>query len=182
MASKLFFITGSSGIGKTTIVPFLRNLLSSEYDIHDFDEKLTEEVGRDIDLLDNWRINTTKHWINVAEENLKINKLTIIVGLIYPDEIKQLDPQILYSVCLLDASDEIISQRLMGKRFSNSEKIAKLKQGSNLTPEEFIQENKKLMEKLRNETLDLDGQIIDTTNDTSRQTTEKIVSWVLKVI
>ncbi len=177
---KLFLITGSSGVGKSTILPFLKKHLSEEFEIHDFDEKLTEEVAMNRKILDNWRIKTTKYWIDFAGENLKSGKSTIIIGLIYPNEVERLDVQISCNFCLLDASDEKIQKRLMGKRFSSPEKIAGLKEATGQTPKEFILENKHLMEKLRNETETVDGEIIDTTEDTPEQTANKVLSWILK--
>ncbi|MEI6296714.1 MAG: inorganic diphosphatase [bacterium] len=177
---KLFLITGSSGVGKSTILPFLKEHLSNYFDVHDFDEKLTMEVAMNGNLLNNWRLETTKYWINLAEENLKSNKNTVIIGLVHPNEIKQLDIQIPYSLCLLDASDEKIKERLMGNRFSNDYKIAGLKQGTGKTPEEFIQENKLFMEKLREDTKAISGDVIDTTEDNQEHTASKVLSWILK--
>ena len=177
---KLLFITGSSGVGKSTILPFLKNNLSNEFDVHDFDKKLTEEVAMNGKLLDNWRMETMKYWFDVARENLKSNKSTVVVGLIYPNEVKQLDQKILYNFCLLDVSDEKIQERLMNKRFSNSKKIVGLRRATGQTPEEFILENKYLMKKLRNEINEVDGKIIDTTADTPKQTANKLASWILK--
>lgn len=177
---KLFLVTGSSGVGKSTILPFLQKRLSGEFEVHDFDEKLTEEVAMNGKLLDDWRIETTKYWIDFAKENFKSGKSTVIIGLIYPNEVKQLDTQIPHDFCLLDASDEKIRERLMGKRFSNPEKIAGLKEATDQTPKEFISENKCLMEKLRDEIKTGDGEIIDTTEDTPEQTADKISSWILR--
>lgn len=179
-ATKLFLITGSSGVGKSTILPFLKKHLSGEFEIHDFDEKLTEEIAKNEKLLNDWRMETTKYWLDVAGENLKLGKSTVVIGLIYPNEVKQLNTQILYDFCLLDASDEKIRERLMGKRFSSPEKIAGLKEATGQTPEEFILENRHLMEKLRDEIKTVNGEVIDTTEDAPEQTANKILSWILK--
>lgn len=178
--TRLFLITGSSGVGKSTILPFLKNHLSRGFKVHDFDEKLTKEVAMNGSLLDDWRVNTTKYWIDLAKKNLKSGKSTIIIGLIYPNEVGRLSPQIPYSFCLLDASDEKIRERLLGKRFSNSQKIAGLKQATNQTLEEFILENKNLIEKLRDEVKAVNGEIVDTAEDTPEQTANKILSWILR--
>ena len=177
---KLFLITGSSGVGKSTLLPFLKRHLSDEFEVHDFDEKLTKEVAKNGKLLDDWRIGTTKYWIALAEENFKLGKSTIVIGLIYPDEVRQLNAQAPYDFCLLDAADTKIQERLMGKRFSSSEKIAGLKEATGQTPEEFVLENKQLMEKLRYETKSMNGEIIDTTEDTPEQIADKILSWILR--
>ena len=162
-------------------MPLLKESLSDDFEIHDFDEKLTKEVVMNVRLLDDWRIETIKYWIDVARENLKLNKSTIVIGLIYPSEVGQLDVQIPYYFCLLDVSNEKIQERLMGKRFSNLEKIVGLKEATDKTPEEFISENKYLMERLRNEIKVVNGEIVDTTEDTPEQTANKILSWISHV-
>jgi RNase adaptor protein for sRNA GlmZ degradation len=178
MTSILYFITGSSGIGKSTIIPTLKSNLTDVFDIHDFDEQLTEEIAMSGNLLDVWRKETTAYWIEEAVKNQKNEKSTIIVGLIYPNETTTINTDISISFCLLDASDEKIRERLMGKRFSTSERIAGLKQATGQTPEEFIEENKNTMDRLRQEVKKVNGFVIDTTNDTPDETAAKIVSWI----
>jgi len=177
---KLFVVTGSSGIGKSTVLSFLRGRLGAEFDVHDFDERLIKEVVADGSLLDKWRLDTTTHWINVATENARAGKSTVVVGLVYPNEVTQLHPPIPHKLCLLDASDEKIKERLLGKRFSSPDKIAGLKQATGQTPEEFISSNKLLMDELRNEVREVQGEIIDTTADTPEETAGKISDWILK--
>lgn len=66
----LTFITGSSGIGKSTLVPLLKSDFP-DFDIHDFDEKLTKNVAMNNELLDGWRKDITGYWIRFAEDNSK---------------------------------------------------------------------------------------------------------------
>lgn len=177
--AKLYFIIGSSGVGKTTIVPLLKSLLS-DFDIHDFDEKLTAEIANNSSLLDHWRKETTKYWIDVAIENAKLGKSTIIVGLVYPKEVEELKPDIETSFYLLNASDEKIRERLMGKRFSTPEKVKGLRQATGQTPEEFITQNKIFMDSLRQEINSIGGTIIDTTNDLPEDVAKKLVSLIVE--
>lgn len=174
---RLIFITGSSGVGKSTIVPILKNSLPA-YAIHDFDEKLTKEVSMDAKLLDSWRKDTTKFWIKRAEENAKSGKLTIVIGLVYPKEVAEIKTELPISFYLLDVSEDKIKERLMGKRFSTEDRVAGLKQATGKTPEEFIEENKKLMEQLRQETASVGGTILDTTNDTQEETAQKVIQLI----
>lgn len=177
---KLFIVTGSSGVGKSTVLPFLKQHLAVEFDAHDFDERLTQEVVESGNLIDTWRLQTTAYWIKFAEENAKSGKSTVVVGLIHPQEVTELNPSILCQFCLLDASDEKIRERLMGKRFSSPSKIAGLKHATGNTPEQFIAGNKLLMEGLRKEIESAQGEVIDTTADIPEQTADKIFCWVLK--
>ncbi|RJQ32312.1 hypothetical protein C4572_01160 [Candidatus Parcubacteria bacterium] len=178
MTPKLYFITGSSGIGKSTIIPILKSSLTDNFDIHDFDEKLTEEVAMNGSLLDAWRKETTTYWIEQAQKNQKNKKSTIVVGLIYVSEATEINTDISISFCLLDASDKKIRERLMGKRFSTSERIAGLKQATGQTPEDFIEENKNTMDRLRQEVKKINGFVIDTTNDTPNETVTRVISWI----
>ena len=178
MDPRLYIITGSSGVGKTTIIPILKGRLSGNYDVHDFDEKLTKEVAMDASLLDQWRKDTTAYWLKLAEDNAIKNKSTIVVGLIFPSEVISLGSSLPIKFYLLDASDSAIKERLYGKRFSAPEKVAGLKEATGQTPEEFIEENKVLMQKLREEIKTVSGEVIDTSNDTLEQTAEKIITFL----
>ncbi len=172
---KLHFIIGSSGVGKSTLVPLLKSSLPKDFDIHDFDEKLTKEVALNNALLDSWRKEATEFWIRKAEENAVSGKSTVILGLVYPKEALEIETDIPMSFILLDASDEKIRERLMGKRFSTPEKVLGLKQATRQTPEEFLRDNQELMDRLRRETAVAGGAIIDTTEDTPKETTRKVI-------
>ena len=56
--SRFYIITGSSGVGKSTMIPFLKEQLTEKFNVHDFDEKLTGEVAANNNLLDSWRKET----------------------------------------------------------------------------------------------------------------------------
>ena len=79
----IFFITGTSGSGKTVLMEELRSLLSPKHFlIYDFDENGVPENADQ-----NWRIATTSFWINKAIENNKQQKTTIICGVSVPSEV-----------------------------------------------------------------------------------------------
>ncbi|MDP2668290.1 MAG: hypothetical protein Q8P07_00415 [bacterium] len=175
---RLFIITGSSGVGKSTLIPLLKNSLDNNYDVRDFDENLTKKVAQNGALLDKWRRETTKYWIKKALNNSKTEKSTIIMGLVYPKEATEAKSEIPISFGLLDASDEKIAERLMGKRFSTPEKVAGLRRATNQSPEVFLKSNKLLMDRLRQEIRSVEGTIIDTTTDTPKQSAIKILNWL----
>jgi len=176
---RLIFITGSSGVGKSTIVPILKAFLPANFDVHDFDERLTKEIAMNSELVDTWRLETTSYWIDLARKNAKEGKSTVVVGLVYPKEVSALNPSIPTYFYLLDASDEVIRERLMGKRFSTSEKVAGLYQATGRTPEKFIEENKSFMDKLREEISSTGGEIVDTTHDLPEETARKLIDKIL---
>jgi len=77
----IVFITGTSGVGKSVLVPLLKIHLPS-FDVRDFDEL---GVPEDVDI--NWRLETTDYWLKQAKENLENNESTIICGTSLPDEV-----------------------------------------------------------------------------------------------
>ncbi len=80
--SNTFFLTGTSGSGKTTIVESVQKFLPF-VDVHDFDEG---GVPKDAD--EKWRRERTNHWLEIAQENIKQKKITIICGVSVPTEVK----------------------------------------------------------------------------------------------
>ena len=109
MVCKTFFVTGAEGVGKSSILQILKENFPY-IDIHDFDK-----VGVPINPPLSWRLETTKHWLDVALLNTKKNISTCIVGLSFPNEItafkesKRLDIEFF----LLDVSIEERARRLI---------------------------------------------------------------------
>jgi adenylate kinase len=188
--AQLYVITGSSGIGKTTLVSFLKEQSLKQIAVHDFDEQLvnlkeqllaneqiSEKLSHDT-IVDSWIKETTAYWVHLAAKNVLLDTSTVVLGLIHPKEVIEVQSDIPIAFCLLDASDERIKERLMGKRFSTPEKREGLRKATGKTPEDFIKENKMLMEQLRQETTSVNGTIIDTTHDTLHQTGRKLLAWL----
>ena len=142
------FITGSSGIGKSELVPHLRAALGEKFRVHDFDELLTKDVALNSNLLDEWRKNATRTWFQVAAREHAEGYTTVVVGLMFPSELNEASNHTEFRTLLLDCSQLEIERRLRGKRFSTDVKISKLKQGTGLTPEEFIAQNASTMQRL----------------------------------
>ena len=74
MATKMFFLTGASGSGKSASLPGLRAALAAT-DWRDFDE-----FGVPSPCPREWRPLTTERWIQVALENTQRGKDTGVVG------------------------------------------------------------------------------------------------------
>ncbi len=173
-----YFITGSSGVGKSAVLPLLKKLLGSKYDVHDFDEKLTKKVAMNPSLVESWQQETIAFWKKKAQKNWLNKKGTVILGLVYPNEVVKIQPQIHCECCFLDASQEVLTKRLMKHRFSNAQKRKNLLQATGKTPQQFIIENTITIDRLRTETIQLKGCILDTSKDTIPQTAEKIRQWI----
>jgi len=82
MKSVVFFITGTSGTGKSTLVDHLKKDLPFA-EVHDFDEGGVPK-GAD----ENWRRQRTNDWLEKAKSYQKRGKTTIICGVSVPNEIK----------------------------------------------------------------------------------------------
>jgi len=111
--SKIYFISGVNGVGKTSIMPFMKTLLPSEkYEIHDFDER-----GVPANADGNWRISETKYWVDLGSKLASIGKNIIVCGFVKPADFQdQLSNKSLgITLIFLDAQPEIIRQRLVGR-------------------------------------------------------------------
>ncbi len=172
-----YFITGSSGAGKSTLVKELRSLLFKGFAVHDFDE-----LGVPLDADNIWRIETAKKWIDIAKENKIKNISTIIVGLTHPDEISEIakKEQIEVKYCMLEVEYEELKRRLMALRFSSPERIGNLKKYAGVTVEEFLENNKRHIEQIKNEALKQDALFVNTTRMSPHTIAQHILNWIQK--
>src|SRR5690606_25871124 len=75
-ANKIYFISGVSGVGKSSTLKHLKEALpSNKYDVRDLDERGVADGGG----LE-WLNNDTRYWLDVAKENALAGKDTIICG------------------------------------------------------------------------------------------------------
>ena len=104
---RLYFIGGASGSGKTTVMPYLKELLGDGIAVYDFDDIGVPE-GAD----KKWRQESTEKWL---QKLLSDGKDACLLGQIVLGEIlvcpsaKQIDK---INFCLLDVSDFERIQRL----------------------------------------------------------------------
>ena len=174
--SKIIFITGSSGVGKSTLLKKLKSSLSAEkYAMYDFDE-----LGVPLDADNGWRIDTTKIWLAKAEENIKNGITTIIAGLTYPKEVMNLTNNKNIKFFILKVSENELRKRLFSYRFSTDERIEKLKKYEGVTPEEFIVNNRKMITIMDNEGKIYNASFVDTDNLAPDQVAEKIIYSITK--
>ena len=151
----LYFVSGPSGVGKTSVLDWLKKILSDKFRIYDFDE------GGVPDNADNqWRRGRTKHWEDAAQELRQDGLKTIVTGLCQPDEISD---RAGVQFVLLDANDDAIRERL-GKRFVDSENVESLRRVTGKSPEGFVQDNLNHAKKLRELNDEYGGIRIDTSD------------------
>lgn len=112
----VFFITGTSGAGKTTLMEGLKSLNLTMLDIHDFDEGGVPE-GAD----QRWRMERTEEWLQKAVRNRLQGMSTVICGVSVPQEIRSSpsfngDLRVRYG--LLRAEESEIRRRLAARNWS----------------------------------------------------------------
>jgi hypothetical protein len=114
---KIYFVTGVNGVGKTSVIPYLKSMLRDKFEVHDFDERgVPDNVGRQ------WRIEETDYWIKLGEVNFQKGIITVVCGFARPSE--QNNPSV--GFILLDADHS--SQKIM-ESISNTRKYRQDREG-----------------------------------------------------
>ena len=172
--TKIYFITGVCGTGKTTVLSILKNILPKDlYDLHDLDERgVPKNGGRQ------WRLEETKHFISVGKENAEKGIVTIISGFFRPSEIKDIAPdQENAHFILLDADSNTVEKRIHD-RYSTEESRKKFTDKHGKTVEQFVQENISFTDTIRAEAREYDNTIIDTNNKTPEMVAREVAGVV----
>lgn len=170
MKRKLYFVTGVCGVGKSTIIPHLRELLpKDQYNIRDFDERGVPD-GADHE----WRKREVMKWLEVAEENIAKDMGTVICGFAKETDLPTKAP-VSVEFILLDATSDTIRQRLTNRYsknglFDETQKVI----GKPVT--EFIESNVYYCDVMRKEHK---GEVVDTSNISPKEVAEKIVAILL---
>lgn len=176
MKPQLFIITGVNGIGKSTIIPELKNVLdSTNFVVHDFDERgVPDNADRE------WRKSEIKHWFTIAEQNISKNLSTVVCGFMKMSDIKyalENGHSIKVSVCVLDASPETISSRILS-RYLTTENLIKLKHTTNKTPEKFVSDNIWVASKFREEANENAYYLLDTNEQKPDEIATSVITWI----
>lgn len=176
MKPQLFIVTGVNGIGKSSVIPELKRTLDPvNFVVHDFDERgVPDNADRE------WRKSEMKHWVTVAELNLTENISTIVCGFIKASDIRyalENVPGITVSVCVLDASPETISRRILS-RYTTPPSLIELERTTGKTPEKFVSDNVWVALKFREEANENDYYILDTNDKDPDQVATGIITWI----
>jgi len=174
---KIYFISGVCGVGKTSTLKHLKNILDTNlYDVRDLDERGVPDGGGF-----EWLNNETRYWLDVAKENALQGKSTIICGFANPELFEQVykkDTDVPAQIILLNASSGTIRARLEG-RHTTPESITEIERAAGVSLNQFIENNttfstefKKIFEK-RN------LPIVETDDKTPEEVTEKVVRCIM---
>jgi len=121
---KMYFVSGVSGVGKTSAMEILKRDLPAQYVVKDFDSRgVPKGGGRP------WRLAETQYWILEGKRVALEDKVLIVCGLANPEELAFMEEvkEVEVKVILLDAPGEVIAQRL-NKRNSNEKARVGLEQ------------------------------------------------------
>jgi len=173
MNNSIIFISGVCGVGKTSLIPFLKNMLDAKkYDIHDFDERGVPK-GADGE----WRRQESRYWMALGKENGTKNKTTIVCGFSRPSELLALPDSDKIKIILLDITSEMLKERLQG-RYQTQESIAHLEAVAGDSVEKFIEDNINFAPTLRDECEKYQCPTIDTSALTIEEVAQKVMALI----
>jgi broad-specificity NMP kinase len=174
---KIYFISGVSGIGKTSTLIHLKNKLDLNlFDVRDLDEKGVPDGGG----LE-WLNQTTRYWLDVANLNSKKGKSTIICGFANPELMEQVykkDEDVPVVIILLNASPENIRTRLL-LRHNTPESIKEIERASGVTLEKFVENNMTFSIEFKKIFENRNLPIIETDNKSPEEVAEEIVKIII---
>lgn len=97
---KLYFIGGASGSGKTSVMPYLKELLGDDIAVYDFDD-----IGVPKGADKKWRQESTEKWLQKLlseEKDACLLGQTVLGEILSCPSAKEIDK---INFCLLDVSD-----------------------------------------------------------------------------
>ena len=173
---KVYFISGVCGVGKTSSLKHLKNLLSdADYDIRDFDERGVPDGGGY-----KWHTEETLNWLKIAKENAFNNKSTIITGFENPEEFEKIyspSEHIPAMIILLNAPNDIIRERLLG-RYPNKESILEINRASGVSLDKFVEDILSFAPTLLDIFKRKNCPIIETSNKTPEEVAQEIINLI----
>lgn len=176
MIKDIYFISGASGVGKTSVMTELKKVLPSEYEVHDFDERGVP-TGAD----HAWRLQETAHWIEFSKQKSLEGIHVVVCGFFNPDELKEMIPADFpfgIQTILLDADADIIEQRLRNR--NKDSEVAENFERTVGSAENFIKNNTEFVPIIREICRNNGCKIIDTTNIEPKVVTEQLQEIILR--
>ena len=174
---KIYFISGVSGVGKTSTLEQLKRLLPANiFDVCDFDERGVPDGGGPA-----WHDNETLHWLDIAALNAANNKNTVITGFINPEQFKKIynpDSDIPAQIILLDVSADILRKRLYGRHATPKSK-REIERAAGVVLDEFVEQCVSFAPKLHLIFEQNNFPIVDTDNKMPKEVAREIVNLVI---
>lgn len=171
--NKIYFISGVSGVGKTSTLEHLKKILpQNAFDVRDFDERGVPDGGGSV-----WHDNETRHWLDVAMSNAKIGKSTIISGFTNPEQFKKIhkpESDIPAQIILLDVSPDILRKRLYGRHMTPESK-KEIERAAGVSLNNFVEQCVSFAPKLHSIFEQNGFPIVNTDNKTPEMIAQEIV-------
>ena len=166
----MIFITGVNGSGKSSIIPHLRSLLNGDqFAVHDFDERgVPDNADR------NWRLEETRHWIEIGQRNQANGMETIVCGFARPSELETMGANNT-RVIMLDIEPAELKNRLL-KRNADQKVAEDLKRATGDTVNTFIENNITFLPILREECKNYGCATIETSKLSPEEVAKQIIS------
>lgn len=171
----MFFITGVSTSGKTTIIPYLKKLLPVNFSVYDFDQR-----GVPDNVSENWRKQETRYWLEEGIRDAGQEKTAVVCGISIPSEVeanKDLLENIEPHYALLEVSSLKIEERFR-QRLSTKEMQNEWARTTGLSLEESVKQNISFASQLRNICQDYNCKIFDTARFTPEEVARGIANWI----
>lgn len=176
LKQKIFFVTGASTSGKTTIIPLLKDRLPKNFIVYDFDER-----GVPDNVTHEWRKKETVYWLKVGIKNAEQNKHTIVCGVSIPSEVaenKELLQNVEPQYLLLDVSSSAIRRRFV-TRLSVKKIEQEWARTIGLSEEESVKQNIAFATRLRKICKEYKCKVFNTSKTTSEKTAAKVAQWII---
>jgi GTPase SAR1 family protein len=157
MVKHIFFITGASGTGKTSLVSGLKEKYENENWVFLHFDSIgilsAREMIKQCGSIENWQKNTTVLWIKKMLTEYKDKDIIIFEGQVNLEFIKTgfLQNNFLnYEIVLIDCNETVMTKRLKDRK----------------QPELLTQDMKNWLRFLRKQAKEFNTQIINTSNKT----------------
>ena len=171
---KIYFISGVSGVGKTSTLEHLKKILpKSTFDVRDFDERGVPDGGGPT-----WHNNETRHWLDVAAQNALSGKSTVISGFTNPEQFKKIhnpEKDIPAQVILLDVSPEVLKKRLYGRHMTPKSK-QEIERAAGTSLDEFVEQCASFAPQLRSIFEQHNFPIINTDDKTPEEVSQEVAT------
>jgi len=172
---KIYFISGVSGVGKSSTMEHLEKLLpQNDFDIRDFDERGVPDGGGPA-----WHKQETANWLEIGTKNAQQGKSTIICGFNEPERVRavQNETHPETELILLHASGDVVRKRLIG-RYPTKESEKEIERAAGKPLLQFAEECATFAPKLRDLFSKEGCKIIDTDTKTPAEVAQEIIKLV----
>jgi broad-specificity NMP kinase len=173
-----FFITGASGVGKSTALRLVRDASTAQEQLRfrDIDDA---GVPRGVDAA--WRREQVAAWVELAARMRRDGLVLVLSGVVEPgdvDDAMPARPVVVPRFCLLHASAKVLAARLR-ERLSSPAAAADLVRVTGQAPQQYVEAVARHAAHLHSSFAGRgDTAVIDTSDLTPQQVAEAVGTWL----